>query len=154
MADMNAAFETLGAQIIDPDRFMAELMGDFEAELISKIRKTSAAAYQELMTDEEIAALADFYRSDAGQTLLARGLSEATLNEYNAFAREGAGAPILEHLHEIVATMEEMGPDVLARLKDLFSMARMADVMEMESVVKFEDESHRKVVVDALRKAG
>ncbi|WP_420586774.1 hypothetical protein [Ruegeria sp.] len=152
MAQMRPAFETLGAQIVDPDRFMDELMGDFEKTLISNIRKTSAAAYQELMTDVEIAALADYYRSDEGQVLLAQGLSEVTLNDYITFAQEGAGAPLLEHFPELLASMEEVGNETMARLGEIFTLNRMADLMEMEAIVKFEDEARRQAVVDAFRK--
>ncbi|MCL6284963.1 hypothetical protein M3P21_15635 [Ruegeria sp. 2012CJ41-6] len=51
---LHPAFEKLGGQIIDLDRFMDEFIGDIDAELISNMRQTIAAAYQELMTEEEI----------------------------------------------------------------------------------------------------
>ena len=85
--------------------------------------------------------------------MLARGLSEATLNDYIAFAREGTGAPIMEHFPEFIAIMEEKNNKITARLGELFSPDRMADLMEMEAIVKFEDEAHRRLVVNAFRQA-
>lgn len=152
VARMRPAFEKLGAQIVDPDRFMGALMGEFETKLISDIRKTSATAYQELMTDVEIATLADYYRSAEGQALLARGLSEVTLNDYAAFAQEGAGAPLLEHLPQLLASMEDVSSETIARLGEVFTLDRIADLMEIDGVVQFEDEARRQAVVAALRK--
>lgn len=98
--------------------------------------------------------MADFYRTDEGQALLAEGLTEATLENSIAFLKDGVGAPLLEHWPELSARVEDdLGPEATARLTELFALDRIADIVDMEDVVKFEDESRRQVVVDALRKA-
>ncbi|WP_170398929.1 hypothetical protein [Ruegeria arenilitoris] len=144
-------FQKLGAQIIDPDRFLDELLGDFEAEIFSDVRSTTVAAYLEILTDDEIAALADYYRSDEGQYLLAQGLTAETMFQYAALAFGGAYAPILEHMQELEVALDRVRPIVEARLEKKLTADRIADIMEMEDIVKFEDESRRQIVVDAMR---
>ena len=153
VAQMNPVFKNLGAHIIDPNRFKDVLMGDFAAELVSEISETAAAAFHEQLMDEELAALADYYRSDEGQALLARGFSSVTSNDYIKLMHEGAGAPVLEHIPEMLETMEAVENKTIARLDDVFALGRMADLMEMEGLVAFDDEARRQTVVDALRKA-
>ena len=58
---MQPAFEELGAQIIEPDLFMDELMGDFEKELIPSIREAIEAAYRDLLDRRRNSFLGRFF---------------------------------------------------------------------------------------------
>ena len=153
LSEMHSNFDDLGAQIIDPDRFAEELFGEFETYFFSNLRETLAKTYQDFMTDEEIAALADFYRSDKGQELLRQGLSEDTLADNIAFIKGGAGAPLLRILFNSSARMDDFHDEITARLGEVFSLDRIADLMEMETIVVFESDEHRQYVVDGLRQA-
>ena len=154
LAIMRPAFERFGAEIINSDRFLGELVGDYHLEFMSRIQKEATIAYQEILAPEELTALANFYRSDEGQKLLAQGLSAETLNDSAAFFRVGPGESILEHMPKLLAHMNEPIREAQARINELFSMNRMAEIMEMKSIIKFEDESRRQIVVDSLREAG
>ncbi|MCF6433873.1 DUF2059 domain-containing protein [Leisingera sp. MMG026] len=150
---LQPGFADLGAEIINSDRFWEELAGDFDVELLKLIRGNVAAVYQEVLTTEEIAALADFYRADEGRVLLEQGVTPVTFTSNVAFFTEGAGAPLAEHLLELEASMEAKGETVTQYLRAVFSPARIADIIEMEDVMAFADESRRAVVAEALRNA-
>ena len=156
---MQTGFDNFGAEIIDPDKFLDVLLGDFFSEFMVKVQADTVVVFQETLSPEELAALAGFYRSDEGQALLVQGdallalsIIEGHPGPTNQFFQTGSGAAILARMPELLAGMNGMFQAVQVRLNELFTLDRIADIMEMKSVVRFKDESQRQVVVDALRK--
>lgn len=151
LANMTQSLERLGAKIIDPDRFLGLLVEDTHLEFMPKVREHAVSAFQDILTPEELASVASFYRSDEGQNFLEQSQSEETFQTYESILRDGPGEPLITHMPELLASMSEPIREWRARITELFSPHRMADILEMESVVEFVDENRRQRVVEALR---
>lgn len=154
LAKVEPAFERLGAEIIAPDRLWDEIGGTYFQDLEQIIQENAIIAFQEVLAPEELALLANYYRSDEGQAFLVQSFTKEQLDTSAAFFQVGPGKPLLTRMPELLAVVNEPLLDALLPINELFSTDRMADIMEMKRVVHFEDECRRQSVVDALREAG
>lgn len=63
-------FREKGISLPDPDRFFDLLMAEFMDEFVQSMRAQTAQIYLETFSEQEIAGIATFYRSEAGQALI------------------------------------------------------------------------------------
>lgn len=114
-----------GISLPDPDRFMELFLSEFIDEFTEIMQAESAALYLDLFTEEELAGIAAFYATDAGQAFVA---ATPELMQQSAVLGESAG----------MRAGVSAGP-------------RLADRIENEGLVVVDDPSLTQRILDALR---
>lgn len=114
-----------GINLPDPDRFFDLFLEEFIAEFTDSMRDQSASIYLDRFSAEELADIAGFYRTPAGQALVA-----ATPDLMMAGAEMGQQAGMQ-------AGMNAAG--------------RLADRIEAEGLIEIEDPGMMDRLLDALR---
>jgi len=131
---LDVGLQRLGAEVIDPKAFIDELLGAWPAIFETEF----AHALEAALTEKELGELAEFYRSDEGRSFVDTG---ELLNP----------VATLDLLRRLMAVRSRLEGAVAPRLEALFSPQRMADILEMPGIVRFEDQATRDEVVRALR---
>lgn len=134
--NIEAGLQRLGAEVVDPDRFIEELVGSWPTVFEAEFAQVLNAA----LTEKELAELAEFYRSDEGRDYLETG---ELLNP----------VAMLDVLRRAMAVRSGLEAALAPRLNEMFSPQRVAEILEMPDVVRFENEATRDDVVHALRNA-
>ena len=71
VAALQTNYRKLGIKLNDPERFFDLFMEAFVAEFAEAMRRETVPLYLKTLSPEDLAALATFYRTDAGQHLIA-----------------------------------------------------------------------------------
>lgn len=116
---------TQGITLPDPDRFFDIFMEEFIGEFTASMQAQAAPIYLNAYSDEELAGIAAFYKTDAGQAML-RKAPELMM----------AGAQL----------GERAGLEAGEKVAD-----RVAERLETEGINYFEDQSMMQRLLDALR---
>lgn len=123
---LGPTFERLGAELVDPDGFLDLWSGDFDAGFVA----TATDAYQELASEDELAALAAFYATEIGQAFLATGVLE-----------DRAAHPVALRVHRrFVAYLDYRLTTILGQG---LTIGRLVDLVGRPDVFAFEDDAQR-----------
>lgn len=95
------SIERMGADIVDHDAFRTALTKKFTERSYDAAREAFSAAYREVLTPEELTALADFYRSPEGQALMAEERQALVLPTAAWLMLFGPVAPLREKRDEL-----------------------------------------------------
>ena len=157
VSSLSEAMDGFGARIVDHERFIEAFLGGFRATLeeeLSNQREEVIAAYTRLLTEDELADLAAFYRSSEGQTFLREASASGSSPEQTLAFFQGPGRPILEHREALLIHLEAYASAIEAPLLETFAMEHLADIMAEPDIVAFEDEGLRARVVAKMRASG
>ena len=114
-----------GITLPDPDRFFDLFMEEFLAEFTQSMRDQSAEIYIDRFDDDDLAAIAAFYKTSAGQALI-------------------AATP------DLMMAGAEMGQQA-GQLAGINAGARLADRIEAEGLIVVEDPNMLQRLLDSLR---
>lgn len=140
----------LGGTIIDKDAFQEALLGAFDEETIASMRELIASHYEDILAPDEIATLAEFYRSPEGVEWVERLVEDDALTDNTAEVLNGPLAPLKDHWQGMQVRVSEMRSQNEARLNDLLDLRRIAEIMAMDHIVAFETAEHRQKVLDGI----
>ncbi len=70
IAALQHDFREKGISLPDPDRFFDLFMAEFMDEFVQSMRAQTASVYLENFSEQEIADIAAFYKTDAGQAMI------------------------------------------------------------------------------------
>lgn len=114
-----------GITLPNPERFMELFISEFIDEFTESMRVQSVSIYLDQFNAEELEAIAAFYRSDAGQSLV-------------------AATP------EIMLQSSAIG-EVAGQQAGMNAGPRLADRIEKEGLLEVDDPSLLESLIDALR---
>ena len=94
--------------------------------------------------------MANFYRSENGQTLLSGNPETLEYTKTYALYKAGPGAPFLAREDALLEKVNKPIQDQMGRIEHMFSVRRVAEFVARSDLIHFEDESRRKAIVDEL----
>lgn len=153
LSSLRSGLEPFGATILDSDRFMHELTGEYTDSALPDLVTAASDAFVEHLTPQELAQLAAFYRSEAGKVLPAQPVWDLEGNAHPPLSDDGPLAPLFEKSPQLKASMDHIMTRGLTTIADLFTAERLAGIVADPEIVGFEDETMRADVVEALGRA-
>ncbi|MEM6589477.1 MAG: DUF2059 domain-containing protein [Pseudomonadota bacterium] len=150
IAALEPAIEKFGATIIDRAAFKDVLLGDTYDEMFEMMRTAWVEQYSMHLTPAEIAALAEFYRSDVGKTLAATFPRTGDLPRDAHTLLNGPLKPVLENYAQMQAGVSDREAQIKEELSRIFALDRFSEVFAMKDIIGFESEARRQEVVDAF----
>ncbi|MEL7149450.1 MAG: hypothetical protein AAGK71_01885 [Pseudomonadota bacterium] len=148
---LSAALAKLGAEIRDETAFRDAILGPYEVSYRAQIMAANAEAMRELLSEDEIAAIADFLPTPDGQAFLTLSPQKPPSSGFLAKLRESPLKPFFEHKSEFDARTMSVRLSAKTQMREVLSMKRIANLIEEYDIVTFEDETKRSEVVKALR---
>lgn len=150
VAEVEPAIENLGGTVSDRSAFKEALLGDINAKIMEVIRSHWLAEYQNVFSDEEIAQLAEFYRSAEWQSVASEFFSNGALPDDVETLKQGPFSIMIEHEADLDQSMPVLEAQVISELQSVYSLERFAEIFKMDGVVSFESEQQRQDVIDAI----
>jgi hypothetical protein len=151
LTNMRSAFANLEVEILDPERFVSELIGDFDERFLREVRDAATKSFLRRLNPDELNHLSTFYRSEAGQVLIEGGVTITSLNGDLDFFSDDEGKEIASKVEELLLDMENVINHNLGLAANLLSASRLADVAEIRGVLGFKSEADRQIIIDYLR---
>ena len=152
ISGLSAALAKLGAEIRDETTFRDAVLGPYEDSYRVQIMAANAKAMRELLSEDEITAIADFLPTPDGQAFLTLSPQNPPSSGFLAKLRESPLKPFFEHKSEFDARTLSVRLSAKNQMREILSMKRIANLIEDSDIVTFEDETKRSEVVKALRK--
>jgi len=149
---LEPSFAALNVEVIDGEALMYELFADHSKAALIELRATLKKSFLSRFTREEVALLANFYRSAIGQDLISRVLmlNLPTLEKVDFF-QKGDGQHLLQKIGHVVSDLDDFGERSYALIDNQFTANRLADIAEVDGILKFQSEAHQNEFIETLR---
>lgn len=151
VASIEEALRKFDVEILDRERFQDVWIGDYFDLMLDRIVSQSAEILADEISPADLSSLASFYRSAAGQTFVEMGRSVDPNSWATREFMEGPGQPLIEATPKLMEQVSLMFDREMILMADELSTDRLADIAEMDGILGFQDEAHRRRVIIDLR---